>query len=56
MTITVTINAGREFGADGKPVHETKVFTSTVDFQAYVRLLESFDAADEIVSTHFDCK
>lgn len=56
MTITVKINAGLEFGTSGKPVIESKVFTNSVDFQAFMEIQRDFDAEDEIVSVNFDCK
>ena len=56
MTITVTQSVGTEFGTSGSVVTETKVFNSLVDFNTFVSVLRSFDAENEIVSVHFDCK
>lgn len=58
MTITVKQITGYLFGEkrNGDEVVETKTFTSQVDFNSFMQTLEQFDAQDEIVSVHFDCK
>ena len=56
MTITAKVQVGFEFGPGSKPVTESKVFTSQVDFDKFVMLLKEFDAEDEIVSVEFDCR
>jgi hypothetical protein len=56
MTITVKHVDGYEFGDKNYPVIETEVFLNRVDFDRFVQLKKEFDAEDEIVSVHFDCK
>ena len=56
MTITVKTNNGMEFGTSGKMLVGIKVFTSQVDFDTFLTLMKEFDAEDEILGVHFDCR
>ena len=56
MIITVKQAIGSEFGTTGNPVTETKVFRSIVEYNEFISTLKSFDAENEIVSVHWDCK
>jgi hypothetical protein len=56
MTITATVKVGFEFGTSGRMVTETKVFTSMVDYQAFMSLKKEFDAEDEVINVKWDCK
>lgn len=55
MTITATVLVGLEFGTEGKPVVEKKVFTNAVDFQAFMNLQREFDAEDEVLKVEWEC-
>ena len=56
MKITVTVRIGREFGDSGEWVTEKKVFSNMVDYHKYIRLMDEFDARDEIESVWWDCR
>lgn len=56
MSITVKVFVGLEFGTDGKPVTEDKVFSNSVDFQSFMTLKKEFNAEDEVLSVKWDCK
>ena len=56
MKITATVKIGTEFGSfGGSDVTETKVFTTIVDYERWIRTMQEFDAEDEIVSVKWDC-
>lgn len=56
MTIKVKVAIGNEFGdLGGKMVSEEKVFTSIVDFNAFVEMQKEFDAEDEILEVKWEC-
>tara|TARA_R110002074_G_scaffold132184_2_gene275092 strand:+ start:247 stop:411 length:165 start_codon:yes stop_codon:yes gene_type:complete len=54
MTITATVETGI-VDPWGYMQTEDKVFTSHVDYHAFMRHLEEFDAVNELISTKFDC-
>ena len=54
MTITATVETGI-VDPFGFMQTEDKVFTNHVDYHAFIRHLEDFDAVDELISTKFDC-
>jgi hypothetical protein len=56
MTITVKHISGYEFSDKKYPITEIEVFSNRVDFDRFVRFKKEFDAEDEIISVHFDCK
>ena len=56
MTIIVKVITGQEWGTTGSLTIETKVFTSLVDLNSFLSMMESFDAMDEIESIQFDCQ
>ena len=56
MTIIVKVVTGQEWGTTGSLSIEEKVFTSLVDLNKFLTMMESFDAMSEIESIQFDCQ